>query len=149
MNSPENKSVYKVNLIRQHCLCESNYYKLLKLLPDLDQQDDYTLLVSHSEHQGQMHFHVQTRARYTTTLRITFEAGWSHWLALPTMQVQLYHDAAMAEVISVQKIRYFEPVYTYPNDKMLLPDEKEQLNSFLSDWLNFCFSSGHVDYRIV
>ena len=149
MKCPLNKPAYKVNLIRQHCICESNYHKLLKLLPDLDQQDEYTLLVSHSVHQGQMHFHVQNRARYTTTLRITFEADWSQWFALPTMQVRLYHDASMAEVTSVQKIRYVEPVYTYPNDKMLLPDEKEQLNLFLSDWLNFCFSGGHVHYGIV
>lgn len=144
MNRFLNKPAYKVNLIKQHCIFESNYLKLIKLLPDLARQDSLSLAVSHGPHQGTIQFQVQERAKYTTVIRISFFADWNRWLTLPTMQVRLYHDARMAEVISVQKERSIQPVYSYPNHKMLLPNEKEQLNHFLSDWLNFCFSGGHV-----
>ncbi|EMP84373.1 hypothetical protein VC116063_002770 [Vibrio cholerae O1 str. 116063] len=32
--------------------------------------------------------------------------------------------------------------YDYPNENMVQPDEKAQLNRFLGDWLTFCLKHG-------
>lgn len=86
--------------------------------------------------------------RYTTLLTINQEANISgHNLAElfhPKMVVRLYHDARMAEVISNQDVTQIKPRYDYPNDKMHLPDEKQQINFFLKEWLQLCLQLGQV-----
>ncbi len=63
----------------------------------------------------------------------------------PKMTIRLYHDARMAEVISNQDIRQVKPRYDYPNVKMHLPDEKQQINQFLKEWLQLCLKLGQVN----
>jgi uncharacterized protein YqiB (DUF1249 family) len=41
----------------------------------------------------------------------------------------------MAEAIGYQDTNRLEGCYKYPNPKMFLPDEKAQLNIFLTEWL--------------
>ena len=60
----------------------------------------------------------------------------------PKMVVRLYHDARMAEIISNQYVQKIKPRYDYPNEKMHLPDEKQQINSFLKEWLQLCLQQG-------
>jgi hypothetical protein len=60
------------------------------------------------------------------------------------MSIRLYHDARMAEVNSSQNIRWIKPRYDYPNKKMHLPDEKQQINQFLKEWLQLCLQQGQV-----
>ena len=66
----------------------------------------------------------------------------------PKMTIRLYHDARMAEVISNQDIRQVKPRYDYPNTKMHLPDEKEQINMFLKEWLQLCLKLGQVNLSL-
>lgn len=61
----------------------------------------------------------------------------------PKMMVRLYHDARMAEIISNQGVKQIKPRYDYPNKKMHLPDEKQQINFFLKEWLQLCLQLGH------
>jgi uncharacterized protein YqiB (DUF1249 family) len=66
----------------------------------------------------------------------------------PKMTIRLYHDARMAEVISNQDIKQVKPRYDYPNSKMHLPDEKEQINLFLKEWLQLCLKLGQVNLSL-
>jgi uncharacterized protein YqiB (DUF1249 family) len=66
----------------------------------------------------------------------------------PKMTIRLYHDARMAEVISNQDISQVKPRYDYPNSKMHLPDEKEQINMFLKEWLQLCLKLGQVNLSL-
>lgn len=66
----------------------------------------------------------------------------------PKMIIRLYHDARMAEVISNQDIKQVKPRYDYPNNKMHLPDEKEQINQFLKEWLQLCLKLGQVNLSL-
>lgn len=66
----------------------------------------------------------------------------------PKMTIRLYHDARMAEVISNQDIRQVKPRYDYPNEKMHLPDEKQQINQFLKEWLQLCLKLGQVNLSL-
>ena len=62
----------------------------------------------------------------------------------PKMVIRLYHDARMAEVVSNQDIRQVKPRYDYPNHKMHLPDEKQQINIFLKEWLQLSLQLGQT-----
>jgi uncharacterized protein YqiB (DUF1249 family) len=66
----------------------------------------------------------------------------------PKMVIRMYHDARMAEVISNQDIRQVKPRYDYPNSKMHLPDEKEQINQFLKEWLQLSLKLGQVNISL-
>jgi uncharacterized protein YqiB (DUF1249 family) len=64
----------------------------------------------------------------------------------PVVQVRLYHDAKMAEVISAQNIGSLKPSYQYPNTKMYQKNEKEMVNLFLAEWLQFCLTQSSQLY---
>ena len=66
----------------------------------------------------------------------------------PSMVIRLYHDARVAEVISSQDIQQVQPRYDYPNVQMHHPDEKEQMNLFLKEWLQLCLRLGYVDVAL-
>ncbi|WP_121345194.1 DUF1249 domain-containing protein, partial [Pseudomonas aeruginosa] len=65
------------------------------------------------------------------------------WLPAPRLEVRVYHDARMAEVIGAEQARRLMAIYPYPNQAMHQPDEKNQLNLFLGEWLAHCLACGH------
>jgi len=69
-------------------------------------------------------------------------------LLRPKMVIRMYHDARMAEVISNQDIRQVKPRYDYPNVHMHLPDEKQQINQFLKEWLQLSLKLGQVNISL-
>ncbi len=66
-----------------------------------------------------------------------------------SLDVRLYHDAAVAEVIGWKGRRYFKARNEYPNRNMYHRDEKAQLNQFLGELLEFCLVQGRVMHDIV
>lgn len=130
-------------------LCESNYAKLLKLLNLFDGHDEHLFGLSSSEGEfGWIRIKVTERCKYTTSLQLSqifkHEVS-SPWCSEPVMQVRLYHDATMAEVLSFQRHRRLKPSYVYPNSNMYQKDEKAQCNQFLAEWLGYCLQYGHVE----
>ncbi len=143
MTPRSRKPDYKVNLIRQHQLCERNFLQLMQLLPDLRTKDEMSMAVAFIPEQiASIHFEVKQRAVYTTHLRIYCQAEWGNWLSLPELEVRLYHDVEMAEVIFSKTSERLDPLYKYPNPKMYLPNEKEQWNQFLAELLDYCLQGG-------
>lgn len=84
--------------------------------------------------------------RYTSLITMTQDAtiGGQHLSKFlsPKMVIRLYHDARMAEVISNQDVQQVKPRYDYPNKSMHLPDEKQQMNIFLKEWLQLSLQLG-------
>jgi uncharacterized protein YqiB (DUF1249 family) len=66
-----------------------------------------------------------------------------------SLDVRLYHDATVAEVIAWEGRRQFRARHTYPNCNMYHSDEKAQLNRFLGELLAFCLQYGRVMQDIV
>jgi uncharacterized protein YqiB (DUF1249 family) len=134
---------YVPDLVEQSSQCERNYLKLMKLMPGFDEQDDYRYDIK-SEHGdlGGLSIKVTERFKFTSTVEVSQLLDLGEWLPAPTMLVRIYHDARMAEVTAFQNKRRFQGVYDYPNDDMHHRDEKAQLNSFLGQWLNYCFEHG-------
>ncbi|PHZ58176.1 dehydrogenase [Photobacterium leiognathi] len=133
-------SRYSVDLSSLMRLYETNYAKLLPLLPRSDGVGDerfyrvcddvYCLKIIES-------------TRYTTmiSLELQGEQSVADYLS-PSLTIRLYHDAKVAEVCSAQQISRLKPIYDYPNLRMHQKDEKHQVNRFLGDWLNHCLRHG-------
>ena len=120
-------------------LCASNYAKLSRLvsLVDLEVGEGFYLEI---ENQPKLLIQLEQKSRHTVTYRLQQD---SEKISLKRRYlVRMYHDAMVAEVLSGLNQGMLPPVYPYPNSQMKQPDEKIQLNRFLSEWLNFCLEFG-------
>ena len=150
-------------------LCEINYMLLIRLLANNDDEEvigkERKFFISDF-----LAYNIKTLevTRYTSLISICQEMpnanqaneenhqnfdeenkkGLLSSILHPKMTIRLYHDARMAEVISNQDIRQVKPRYDYPNNKMHLPDEKEQINIFLKEWLQLCLKLGQVNLSL-
>lgn len=147
MKRHSSKPNYHVNLIRLQALCEGNYLRLMRLLPDLSKQEHFHLPVKHRKGENNrlewLAIDVLERAPFTTLLRLKMDASWGKLFKIPETEVRLYHDVRMAEVISRNTRQTIQPRYDYPNAKMHQPDEKEQHNQFLAQWLDYTLPTCH------
>lgn len=135
---------YRVDLAGLQATCEANYARLMRLLPDMrTTQSSRSIGMTQGDQMlGVLVLDVVLACPYTTTLRIRQEHSLP-WLPVPVMDVQVYHDARMAEVVSAEHARRLRSIYPYPNADMHQPDEKAQLNLFLGEWLSHCLACGH------
>lgn len=140
------KRKYVPDLTRQMSVCEANYARLNRLMPDMEKLDSRSFRISVGDHYSTIQIDVEERFTYTTTLQISQnEQSGSDWLDSPALVVRLYHDACMAEVICMKRRRQLSGAYPYPNRDMRQPDEKVQLNDYLGEWLSHCLQHGHQD----
>ena len=134
------KKRYTVDLAGIMRLYETNYAKLLPLLPKTDRVgDECVYKVADIEYQ----LRIIESTRYTTVIKLWQRSdGELPEYLLPRLTVRLYHDARVAEVCTAQQISRLKPRYDYPNLRMHQKDEKHQVNRFLGDWLAYCLKSG-------
>jgi uncharacterized protein len=129
---------YVPQLANMQAVCEHNYSRFLRVLPDCDTEDlSYRFTV------GEGHCYQMTildSARYTSTISVEQISQRVPVFLKPKMVVRLYHDARMAEVISSQNAGTLAPSYDYPNSNMHAKNEKQMVNVFLAEWLQFCIS---------
>jgi uncharacterized protein YqiB (DUF1249 family) len=135
---------YRVDLVELQAACEANYARLMQLLPAMRSgTEPRRVALSQGERLlGVLALEVLETCPYTSTLSVRQEHSLA-WLPVPQMEVRVYHDARMAEVIGAQSARRFRGIYPYPNAAMHQPDEKTQLNLFLGEWLSHCLACGH------
>jgi len=136
---------YRVDLVDLQATCEANYARLMRLLPDMRGMPAAARRVGVSQGErllGVLALEVLEDRPYTTTLKVCQEHSLP-WLPAPRMEVRVYHDARMAEVVCAEQARRLRSRYIYPNAAMHQPDEKSQLNLFLGEWLSHCLSCGH------
>ena len=141
---------YRPHLPTLMALCEINYMLLLRILADKEQVGEQRCFFISDFLSYRVTVNEVTK--YTTLITINQEANIRGYnlteLFRPKMVVRLYHDARMAEVISNQDVQQIKPRYDYPNEKMHLPDEKQQVNYFLKEWLQLCLKLGKVNFDI-
>ncbi|HKK55276.1 DUF1249 domain-containing protein [Marinobacter sp.] len=137
---------YVPDLRRFGALCDGNYmrlHRLRKLEAGGNPVSEFELR-SQDQYLGRVRIKVLQVAKFTETLLLEQVHNAGRWLNNPQLTVRIYHDAAMAEVISCYRDRQIAPVNDYPNRFMHQPDEKVQINSFLADWLDYCLRFGHL-----
>jgi uncharacterized protein YqiB (DUF1249 family) len=135
---------YRLDLVELQTTCTANYARLMRLLPDMRERlGTRRVALSQGEQLlGVLALEVVEACPYTTTVHLRQEHSLP-WLPVPPLQVRVYHDARMAEVIGADNARGFRTTYLYPNTAMHQPDEKAQLNQFLGEWLGHCLACGH------
>lgn len=127
---------YVPHLPTMQAMCELNYAHILRIVPDCDTEElSYVFSVG-----DKLTYEIKIveSARYTSTLTVQQTTRDMPGYLTPSMTVRLYHDARMAEVISSQNTGALEPAYDYPNIKMRQRNEKQMVNVFLAEWLDFC-----------
>ena len=119
---------------------ETNYAKLLHVIPVLKYLPRDAQLAVKAGAQS-IELGVLERTRYTTAINLSLhQIHGTPWLPQQRLIVRLYHDAQVAEVTSFQNHQRFDPAYDYPNPRMYHRDEKQQLNRFLGEWLDYCIT---------
>jgi uncharacterized protein YqiB (DUF1249 family) len=129
---------YQIDLSYLHAQCEANYHRLMRLFPEYERQSECVFAAGNVS----VALEVTARDRYTTDMRLRYQAT---TLGLPKtnyFDLRLYHDARMAEVVHCSTSQRFEARYRYPNPLMLQQDEKFQQNRFAAELMEFCLGFG-------
>ncbi|RDX35946.1 DUF1249 domain-containing protein [Kangiella sp. HD9-110m-PIT-SAG07] len=133
------KRKYIPDLKEFMALCASNYAKLSRItsLTEIELGQSFSL---HIDSQPELLITLKQSSSHTATYELKQE---SQQISLKrNYLVRMYHDAKVAEVLTGLNKGMLPPVFPYPNEQMKQPDEKIQLNRFLSEWLSFCLEFG-------
>lgn len=138
------KSSYVPDLKVQAAICEGNFARLRRCLPDFTVGQDVNFVLESAQHlSADITLTVIERFRYTASVEITVHQHQvPDYVARQTFMVRVYLDANTAEVVTFARRGSFQGVYPYPNPDMFHADEKDQLNRWLSEWLQLLFSHG-------
>ena len=124
-------------------LYESNYLRLLQLVPEIERLDG--CFRSRVAGECDLHVEILERCRYTVTLSLTyrFDTGEGD-IANPDMIVRVYLDGALAESMS------FGAEQRHDRLRQLVSAHKRELsarwkrNIILNKWLEFLSDQGHL-----
>lgn len=122
-------------------LYESNYLRLLGLIPELERLDG--CFRSRVAGDCDLHVEILERARYTVTLSLTYHFETDDGLLVdPDMTVRAYLDGQLAEVLGIGK--------RHPALRKLVREHREELdrrwrrNMVLNKWLDYLAEHGHL-----
>jgi hypothetical protein len=135
--NPVNKSI---------CLeqvCESNYQKLLKLIPDLMAFKEAA--IGHAPHHTTLHLEIIERTPYTMTVELShcFSRNQDEFLE-PAVKIRIYLDAQLAEVLSDHARAGVTQVFKDPGLSREIMNYKWRLNYFLQKWLDHCLKKNYL-----
>lgn len=124
-------------------LCESNYQKLLQLIPNLRSLDSPAVART-AEHPA-LFLEIVDRNPYTLTIELShrFKQPISERM-LPALEIRIYLDAQLAEVIRDHDRPAASQAHPDPAQSVAIRDYKWRLNYFLQKWLDHCLNS---EYR--
>ena len=127
--------------------CELNYMLMCRLFPNMESTDEYDYDINE---RFSVKLQIVERCKYTTCVRFSIlsHSDSVQWLVKTEIEVRLYHDAHLAEVVDKKGVAML-PVNPYPNPEMLQKDEKQSLNNFLGEWLSFCLKNGRSTETIL
>ena len=123
-------------------LYEHNYVKLVSLIPGLRNMENFSFYLPEGQNTSLAEIKIIKNSKYTSTLLIKQKNSCIEKLQDMEMQISVYHDLKMVEVVKYNGKRQFWIRNAYPNRLMLSKDEKFQRNKFLSEWLNFSKKEG-------
>lgn len=123
-------------------LCETNYTKLLRLLPNLANLEQVAL--QDDTGKPTLHARILERTPYTLTIELThyFTDGLS-FNPEPAVRVRLFLDAQLAEVLCTAAkppVRHTLLRHSLPKSVL---DYKWHLNYFLEKWLDYCLNHNY------
>ena len=125
---------YVPDIKNQNAKQEQNFWRLIKLLPDIDSADEHCILLDSLNQRA--HFKVTARDKYTLSLAFDIKhlTKINHFHNF-NLHIRMYFDVNMAEVVATKHGNQFLGSYPYPNEQMHQVNEKAQLNELFEQWL--------------
>jgi uncharacterized protein YqiB (DUF1249 family) len=124
-------------------LYESNYLRLLRLIPELERIDG--CFRSSVAGDCELHVEILERCRYTVTLSLTyyFETEQGR-VADPDMIVRAYLDGSQAEAMSLNGSHCHTALRRLVKAQRAELDARWQKNIVLNKWLDYLSEQGHL-----
>lgn len=124
-------------------LYESNYLRLLRLVPELDRIDG--CFRSRVAGDCDLHLEVLERSRYTVTLSLTYHFETDDGLLIdPDMSVRAYLDGQLAEVLAIGKRQRHPALRRLVHEHRAELDRRWHDNVVLNKWLDYLSENGHL-----
>ncbi len=147
---------YTVDLAAMHALYEWNYARLQKLLRGAGAHERIGVMaplefawmagdqpVADADMvQPVLQLARVERTRYTETWRLAQMTQTMPWCPELDMEVRIYHDARMADVLRFQSARRIPAIVPPLHGAGWRVNEKQLVNQFLGDCLQHCLSHG-------
>lgn len=140
---------FKTDLQGMQADCGANYVRLKRLIPQWTEGFEREFIVGVGERTSVIGITITECNPYTTMLQIYQDGTLLPWASGFNLQLRVYHDADMAEVVAWNRHRNVQARYGYPNKLMHQPDEKAQMNRFLGEWLTQCLEYGRSAEPVV
>lgn len=124
-------------------LYESNYLRLLRLIPEIGRLDG--CFRSRVAGECDLHVEILERCRYTVTLGLTYHFECEDGtLADPDMKVRAYLDGRLAEVMSIRGADGYAELRRPRRTHRRELDERWKRNVVLNKWLEYLTDQGHL-----
>ena len=124
-------------------LYESNYLRLLRVLPELEQLDG--CFRSRVAGDCDLHLEVLERCRYTVTLSLTYHLKTDDGLILdPDITVRAYLDGRLAEAMMVGNRQRHMVLRKFLDEHHRELDLRWRRNIVLNKWLEYLSDQGHL-----
>ena len=124
-------------------LYESNYLRLLRLIPDLECLDG--CFRSRVAGDCELHVEILERSRYTVTLSLTyFFESEDGRVADPDMRVRAYLDGRLAEAMSLCGAHRHAELRRLDRENRRKLDSRWRRNVILNKWLDYLSEQGHL-----
>jgi uncharacterized protein YqiB (DUF1249 family) len=124
-------------------LYESNYLRLLQLIPEIERLDG--CFRSRVAGECDLHVEILERCRYTVTLSLTYHfAGEQGAISNPDMVVRVYLEGALAESMSLGSVQHHERLRKLVSSHRRELDARWKRNIILNKWLEYLSDQGHL-----
>ena len=124
-------------------LYESNYLRLLRLIPEVATIDG--CFRSRVAGDCDLHVEVIERCRYTVTLSLTYHFETDEGLLVdPDMTVRVYLDGQLAEAMNVGRKQRHAELLKLVREQRCQLDLRWRRNSILNKWLEYLSDQGHL-----
>jgi len=124
-------------------LYESNYLRLLRLIPEIDSIDG--CFNSRVADDCELCVEVIETCRYTVTLSLTYHLSTHEGLlSNPDMMVRVYLDGKQAEVLAIGERQQHTALQRLILEHKEELDRRWRLNIILNKWLEYLSDRGHL-----
>ena len=124
-------------------LYESNYLRLLRLIPEIDRLDG--CFRSRVAGECDLYVEVIETSRYTVTLSLTYHLATDAGMLLdPDMTVRMYLDGQQAEVLAIGEKQRHAALRRLVFEHREELDRRWRCNTVLNKWLEYLSDQGHL-----
>ncbi|NNE60853.1 MAG: DUF1249 domain-containing protein [Woeseia sp.] len=124
-------------------LYESNYLRLLQLVPEIERLDGYYRSTVAGD--CSLHLEILDRSRYTITLSLTyFFFEGDKRIADPDLKIRMYLDGGVAEAMSLSGRHRHAELRRLVREHNGELDARWQRNIVLNKWLDYLHDQGHL-----